>query len=106
LDKKYALPYRVIDGLVNHYLRFKADPRAMHVLWHQSLLVFAQRYKEDLAVDQKEALLDLIKHKSHHQISAEIRRELLNSKCRGGDMMMDQQPTQPATSQQAIAMFQ
>lgn len=54
LDKKYALPYKVVDALVFHFLRF-ADPemgvervegggRRMPVLWHQSLLVFAQRW--------------------------------------------------------------
>ncbi|KAJ3302231.1 hypothetical protein HDU93_006745, partial [Gonapodya sp. JEL0774] len=42
LDKKYALPYRVLDALVFHFLRFKKDPRDMPVLWHQSLLVFVQ----------------------------------------------------------------
>ncbi len=58
LDKKYALPYKVVDALVFHFLRF-ADPskgvevekiggvstgeRRMPVLWHQSFLVFAQR---------------------------------------------------------------
>lgn len=59
LDKKYALPFKVVDALVFHFLRF-ADPdkgvemekingvstgvKRMPVLWHQSLLVFAQRY--------------------------------------------------------------
>jgi essential nuclear protein 1 len=43
LDKKYALPYKVIDALVFHYIAFKNDPREMTVLWHQSLLIFAQR---------------------------------------------------------------
>jgi essential nuclear protein 1 len=43
LDKKYALPYKVIDSLVFHFLQFLNDPREMPVLWHQSLLVFAQR---------------------------------------------------------------
>jgi essential nuclear protein 1 len=43
LDKKYALPFKVIDSLVFHYLQFKNDQREMPVLWHQSLLVFAQR---------------------------------------------------------------
>jgi essential nuclear protein 1 len=48
LDKKYALPFKVIDSLVFHFLRFKVDTREMPVLWHQSLLVFVQRYKEDI----------------------------------------------------------
>ncbi len=43
LDKKYALPYRVVDALVFHFLRFAADPRSLPVLWHQAFLVFAQR---------------------------------------------------------------
>jgi len=43
LDKKYALPYKVVDALVFHFMRFKNDERTMPVLWHQSFLVFAQR---------------------------------------------------------------
>ncbi|EGF79190.1 hypothetical protein BATDEDRAFT_16966 [Batrachochytrium dendrobatidis JAM81] len=83
LDKKYALPFKVIDSLVFHFLRFKRDQRELPVLWHQALLTFSQRYKEDLTGDQKEALLDLIKHKSHESITPEIRHELQNSVCRG-----------------------
>lgn len=51
LDKKYALPYKVVDALVFHFIRLANDPRSglkgeggkLPVLWHQSLLVFAQR---------------------------------------------------------------
>ncbi|KAF8929794.1 snoRNA-binding rRNA-processing protein [Haplosporangium bisporale] len=97
LDKKYALPYKVIDGLVDHFLRFKMDPRPMPVLWHQAFLIFAQRYKSDITPDQKQALLDLLRFKSHEGISPEIRRELMNSVARGemlpepadDDMLMD-----------------
>ncbi|CAD6984422.1 unnamed protein product, partial [Tilletia controversa] len=56
LDKKYALPYKVVDALVFHFLKFSqegsgvegdrsgvagvgAGERRMPVLWHQSLLV-------------------------------------------------------------------
>ncbi|KAG5460918.1 MAG: Bystin-domain-containing protein, partial [Olpidium bornovanus] len=83
LDKKYALPFKVVDAVVFHFLRFRNDPRQMPVLWHQSLLVFAQRYKEDMTPEQKDALLDLLKHKTHEAISPEVRRELVNSTCRG-----------------------
>lgn len=82
LDKKYALPYRVIDAVVFHFLGFANDPRELPVLWHQSLLTFVQRYKEDISVEQKEALIQLIRSKFHHEITAEVRREILNSKCR------------------------
>ncbi|KAI9206217.1 Bystin-domain-containing protein [Polychytrium aggregatum] len=83
LDKKYALPFKVVDALVFHFLRFRNDQRQMPVLWHQSLLIFSQRYKEDITQEQKEALLDLLKYKSHEGITPEIRRELQNSTCRG-----------------------
>ena len=82
LDKKYALPYRVIDAVVFHFLGFGNDSRDLPVLWHQCLLTFVQRYKEDISVEQKEALVDLIRKKFHHEISPEVRREILNSKCR------------------------
>ncbi|KFW76664.1 Bystin, partial [Manacus vitellinus] len=82
IDKKYALPFRVVDALVFHFLAFRTDQRVLPVLWHQSFLAFAQRYKEDLSSEQKEALLELLKFHSHPQISPEIRRELMNSKTR------------------------
>ena len=82
LDKKYALPYRVIDAIVFHFLRFQQDPRPLPVLWHQSLLTFVQRYKEDISLEQKEAVLELLRLKPHHEISPEVRREIVNSKCR------------------------
>ncbi|CAG8667210.1 15048_t:CDS:2 [Acaulospora morrowiae] len=83
LDKKYALPYKVVDALVFHFLRFKNDERAMPVLWHQSFLVFAQRYKQDLTPEQKDALLGVMKAKTHELITPEIRREIVNSVARG-----------------------
>ncbi|KAJ8360703.1 hypothetical protein SKAU_G00172280 [Synaphobranchus kaupii] len=77
LDKKYALPFRVLDALVAHFLRFRTEKRVLPVLWHQSLLTLAQRYKADLASEQKTELLELIKVQTHPQISSEIRREIL-----------------------------
>lgn len=76
LDKKYALPYRVLDALVFHFLGFRTEQRELPVLWHQCLLTLAQRYKADLAVEQKEALLELLRLQPHPQLSPEIRREL------------------------------
>jgi essential nuclear protein 1 len=89
LDKKYALPYKVIDGLVFHFLSFKRESRQMPVLWHQSFLVFVQRYKSDLTREQKDALLDLLKVKSHPLITQEIRREIFNSVARGEEMPIE-----------------
>ncbi|KAJ5624743.1 hypothetical protein N7510_001052 [Penicillium lagena] len=98
LEKKYALPYKVIDALVFHFLRFRATdddtmtdgPTGLHskayklpVLWHQSLLVFAQRYRNDITEDQREALLDLLLVRGHKDIGPEVRRELLAGRGRG-----------------------
>lgn len=44
LNKKYALPHRVIDALVDHFCKFEGEERALPVIWHQSLLTFVQRY--------------------------------------------------------------
>ncbi|XP_037633598.1 bystin [Sebastes umbrosus] len=82
LDKKYALPFRVLDALVAHFLSFRSEKRVLPVLWHQSLLTMAQRYKADLPSEQKTALLELLKIQTHPVISAEIRRELQNSESR------------------------
>ena len=82
LEKKYALPFRAIDAVVFHFLGFKSDSRILPVLWHQSLLTFVQRYKEDLSVEQKEAILELLHFKTHRDITPEVRREIVNSRCR------------------------
>ncbi|XP_062507779.1 bystin-like [Corticium candelabrum] len=82
LDKKYALPFRVVDAVVYHFLRFVGDSRTLPVLWHQCFLTFVQRYKLDISADQKEALLDVLKAHTHEKITPEIRREIVNSTSR------------------------
>ncbi len=84
INKKYSLPYRVVDALFYHFYRFINDKRALPVLWHQCLLAFVHIYKADLSQEQKDSLLELLRVQSHHQISPEIRRELLHSKNRDG----------------------
>jgi essential nuclear protein 1 len=106
LEKKYALPFQVIDALVFHFLRFRnVDPASVRpedvedgmgglsgtgareirlpVIWHQCLLAFAQRYRNDITEDQREALLDLLLTKGHSKIGPEVRRELLEGRGRG-----------------------
>nr|SVE75094.1 EOG090X058P [Daphnia dolichocephala] len=86
-EKKYALPYRVVDAAVHHFVKFQLDAREMPVLWHQSMLTFCQRYKADLSSEQKEALLQLISVHKHHTLTPEIRRELLHSACRDEEIV-------------------
>ncbi|XP_063394151.1 bystin [Cydia fagiglandana] len=81
-DKKYALPYRVVDSVVFHFLRFQTDHRMLPVLWHQALLTFVQRYKSDISTEQRDALLELLRKHSHPTITSEIRRELQAAQCR------------------------
>lgn len=64
------------------------DKRELPVLWHQSLLTFVQRYKEDISSEQKQALLDLLRSQTHPSITPEIRREIINSKSRDSEEPM------------------
>ena len=64
-------------------MQFLDESRRLPVIWHQSLLVFAQRYKKDITAEQKEQLKLLFKRQQHYQITNEIRRELFSSLSRG-----------------------
>ncbi|KAL5572014.1 hypothetical protein UlMin_021611, partial [Ulmus minor] len=66
LEKKYALPYRALDALVAHFMRFLEDTRIMPVIWHQSLLAFVQRYKNELQKADKENLRLLLEKQKHY----------------------------------------
>ncbi|KAI3323433.1 Bystin-domain-containing protein [Xylariaceae sp. AK1471] len=102
LDKRYALPWQTVDALVFHFLRFRSsDPASateadvmnmgeraatqakLPVIWHQTFLSFAIRYKNEITEDQRELLLDLLLTHGHNQIGPEIRRELLAGRGRG-----------------------
>ena len=83
LNKKYALPYRVIDQMTEHFMAFVDDRRRMPVVWQKSLLVFAQRYKCDITAAQKEQLRLLLRRQYHHLITDEVRRELFSGPSRG-----------------------
>ncbi|KQK16738.1 hypothetical protein BRADI_1g30290v3 [Brachypodium distachyon] len=83
LDKKYALPYRVLDAVFAHFMRFLDDERNMPVIWHQSLLAFVERYKNELEKKDKEKLARLLDHQKHYLVTPEIRRELRSGANRG-----------------------
>lgn len=76
LLKKYALPGRVLDALVQHFSSFLSERRLLPVIWHQSLLIFVQRYKMEFSEAHNETIMHLIRQQSHHEITPEIRREL------------------------------
>ncbi len=93
LDKRYALPERVLSAVHAYFMRFEAieaavaqsplvdantASSALPVLWHQSLLVFAQRYKHELGDARLRALRALVSREGirHHAITPEIVREI------------------------------
>lgn len=82
LNKKYALPYRVIDALVVHLIRFEHETRMLPVLWHQTLLVFVENYAADLGSEQRDALLSLIRVQTHWKMTDVIRKILMTTKPR------------------------
>src|ERR1700761_1648058 len=96
LEKRYALPYQTIDALVFHFLRFRPSLEddeqgagKLPVIWHQCLLVFAQRYRNEISEEQRESLLDLLLVRGHRDIGPEIRRELLAGRGRGNVVIQD-----------------
>ncbi|XP_059661351.1 bystin [Cornus florida] len=83
IEKKYALPYRVLDAMVAHFMKFLEDSRTMPVIWHQSLLAFVQRYKNELTKEDKINLNTLVDTQRHKLVTPEICRELNSSRNRG-----------------------
>ncbi|XVF46991.1 hypothetical protein PTKIN_Ptkin03bG0073300 [Pterospermum kingtungense] len=83
LEKKYALPYCVVEAVVAHFMGFLEDTTIMPVIWHQSLLAFVQRYKNALLKEDKNNLRILLDTKKHKLVTPEIIRELDNSCSRG-----------------------
>jgi len=83
LRKKYALPYRVIDALVEYFSGFADCTDIPSVLWQQTLLAFAQHYKAEITAEQKESIKLVLRAQPHAQITPEIRRELFSARTRG-----------------------
>jgi essential nuclear protein 1 len=46
------------------------------VVWHQTLLVFVQRYRNEITTEQRVHLKALLRKQVHPSITVEIRREL------------------------------
>ncbi|KAF9042573.1 Bystin-domain-containing protein [Hymenopellis radicata] len=80
IDKKFELPYKVVDALVFHFIRLSNTYKASKRGDADRLPVL---YASDLTPDQKDALLDVVRATPHAQIGPEIRRELVNSVVRG-----------------------
>jgi essential nuclear protein 1 len=84
LLKKYAIPTKVKEALVAYFCKFAQEEKGnpfnnealLPVLWHQTLLVFVQFYKNDLTEEEKDKIRSLVSVRNHHLISEDIYREL------------------------------
>lgn len=89
IDKKYALPLRVVDALAKHFTSFINDQRELPVVWHQALLAYVSRYKHHIrpvdrtvlwAVSRRELfippVLNLFRQHNHPLMSPVVRKEL------------------------------
>jgi len=89
LNKKYSLPAPVIGSLVKHFAAFSEQPNAtLPVLWHQALLAFVERYKNEVKDEARDSLRDLMKIHNHPKITPEIRRELFGAQAWKEERMM------------------
>lgn len=79
LNKKYSLPAPVISSLVQHFANFQNDDRELPVLWHQALLTFVERYKNEVQDEARNSLRLVMKKHFHAKITPEIRRELFGA---------------------------
>ena len=102
---RYALPFKTVDAVYSHFVSFTRESRRLPVLWHQCLLVFAQRYKTDLEPEQKEGMKPLLRAHEHRAITPEVRRELFSSLCRhGAPPVADDLPPDALTDAQRLAL--
>lgn len=85
IDKKLDLPYQAVDAMVAFFHRFaKAHGRTekLPVLWHQALLSFCQRYKDNFKAEQIALLHEVCNKHFHMLITPETRRELASAKAK------------------------
>ncbi|KAJ3690030.1 hypothetical protein LUZ61_019194 [Rhynchospora tenuis] len=78
LDKSDALCRRAFDAVLMHFMSFIEKETIMPVIWHQSLLSFVQRYKNELKRKDKYNLRRLMQNQKHDLITPEIKLELKN----------------------------
>lgn len=76
LDKKFALPTKSISFIFDYFCSFATPENILPVIWHQTLLVFVQRYKSEFDENRKKHIRDLVGIQNHVMISPEILREI------------------------------
>uniref|UniRef100_A0AC34QEP1 Bystin n=1 Tax=Panagrolaimus sp. JU765 TaxID=591449 RepID=A0AC34QEP1_9BILA len=75
--KRYALPYQVIDKMVEYFAQTASSNESLPLLWHRTFWLFVESYANDLSGDQITLLSLLTKEKQHHYYySSEILHRL------------------------------
>ena len=97
IGKNFALPTKVIDGMVEYFYSFweegleeaeQENINTLPVLWHQSLLIFCQKYKRYLSDEQKKKIKLVMRVRFNKIITPEIRKILFSS-ANNTDMAVD-----------------
>eukprot|EP00210_Caulerpa_lentillifera_P001782 g1712.t1 len=76
IEKNYALPFKALDGMVEHFMRFEFEEKKIPVIWFQSLLAFLQHYKKRLKKEDLNDLRRLAKKQHHYIVSLEIYKQI------------------------------
>lgn len=76
IQKRYALPFRVIDALVFHFIRMAEDKRTLPSLWQKCFLGFVEFYKKDISQEQKDALLLCLSNQWNSTYGPQISKHL------------------------------
>jgi len=90
LEKRYALPYKVVDTLVDTFLATAIAQQSggsvppLPLIWHECLLSFVRQQSGALSAQQTASLLERVVGSSvaHQYIAPEIRSILLAAKPR------------------------
>lgn len=76
IEKKYSLPTKVVESLIQYFYSFMKDERELPVLFHQAIFSFTQIYKKDFKKDDIIKLKELMKKHNHPKLTHEIKAEL------------------------------
>ena len=104
INKKFSLPLRVLDVVSAWFGGFVKDERKMPLVWHQGLLVFAQRYGADLSETQVKRIREVTRVQVHHLVTKDTRKELIRVREKRKEANLAQPPA--ATSPAPVMMEQ
>jgi hypothetical protein len=72
IEKGQALAIQAIDAIVAYFLAFLAINEKQPLLWHRALFDFVKRYATDVTLEQRDALVPLVRMHPHAYFTGEI----------------------------------